>query len=320
MSRRFRLIYFPALVCMALFQAVTGMAQGLQARAYTDTVSIRIGEQFDLHVELTAPAKNTIRFPAFADSLDAFEIVGKSKIDTVDNQNNTLTYKQVLQLTRFDSGFYVIPPIVFHRTSPVTDSVATEALLLTVNTVPVDTTAAIRDIKPVVDLPITFREILPYLLLVLALAALGYWLFRFLKSRKKVPEVILPKAAVIPPYETALASLKQLAEEKLWQQGLYKHYHTRLTDIVRTYIEHSFGILAMEQTSDEILQDLRRKPIREEAREKLEPVLRLADLVKFAKVQPVSTENEGSLVSVRDFVMLTRPVIEEDLKPKEATA
>ena len=320
MRRNILLIYFPALVCMALLQSVTGMAQGLHARAYTDTVSIRIGEQFDLHVELTAPAKNTIRFPVFSDSLNAFEIVGKSKMDTVDNQNNTVTYKQVLQLTRFDSGFYVIPPITFHRTSPVIDSAQTEALLLTVNTVPVDTTAAIRDIKPVVDLPITFREILPYLLLVLALAALGYWLFRYLKSRKKIPEIVLPKVAVIPPYETALSSLKQLAEEKLWQQGLYKHYHTRLTDIVRTYIEQSFGILAMEQTSDEILQDLKRQPIRGEAREKLEPVLRLADLVKFAKVEPIGGENEDSLVSARDFVMLTRPVTEEDLKSREVPA
>jgi hypothetical protein len=141
----------------------------------------------------------------------------------VDNKNQTVTYTQKIQLTRFDSGFYVIPPITYYfkgRTG--LDSVQTEALLLTVNTVPVDTTVAIKDIKPVVDLPLTFREILPYLLGVLVLAAIGYGIYRFLKSRKKTPVIVAPKAPVIPPYETALASLKQLAEEKLWQQGLFK--------------------------------------------------------------------------------------------------
>jgi len=308
------------LIILSVVKPHDGMAQPVYARAFTDTTAIQIGGEFNLHLELTAPPEYSIRFPIFGDTLNSFEITGKGKIDTVDNQNNTVTYKQKIQLTRFDSGFYVIPPITYYFKGPDFDSVQTEALLLTVNTVPVDTTKAIRDIKPVIDLPLTFREILPYLLGFLGLAALGYGIYRYLKSRKQAPVVVVPKAPVIPPYVTALESLKQLAEEKLWQQGLTKQYHTRVTDIVRIYIENSFGILAMEQTSEEIMQSLQHRAIREEARNKLGPLLRLADLVKFAKVQPLGSENEASLTDARDFVMLTKPVTEKDLKEKEVTA
>src|SRR5262245_17308210 len=87
--------------------------QGASAIAWADTTTIRIGEQLKLNLELTVPSSGKVRFPAFPDTLNQFEIVSKSRIDTTDNKNNTLTYKQQLVLTGFDSGYFVIQPVTF---------------------------------------------------------------------------------------------------------------------------------------------------------------------------------------------------------------
>jgi hypothetical protein len=83
-------------------------------------------------------------------------------------------------------------------------------------------------------------------------------------------------------------------------------YHSRLTDILREYIENRFKIQAMEQTTDEILFGFRNAAVDEESKHKLKQVLSLADLVKFAKEQPLPNENESSLSNVYDFIHGTK--------------
>lgn len=314
------------LVSFLIFSSVLpqiSFAQGVVAVSAVDTSTVRIGEQLTLKLQVTVPANYTVKFPALADSLDSFEIISKSAIDTVNNKDNSFTYRQQLQLTNFDSGYYVIQPIPFFfkdQKSSAFDSTLTEALLVTVNTIPVDTTRAIKDIKAPVDVPLTFMEILPYLLILITVTLIGYFIYRFIRSRKKVIPVIIPKIPVVPPHEIALKALADLAEEKLWQQGYFKQYHTRVSDILRTYIEQRFSIRAMEETTDEILQQFRGALINDDAKEKLTYVLRLADMVKFAKALPIGSENENSFSYAKDFVMLTKPVTKEDFKEEEVTA
>ena len=121
-----------------------------------------------------------------------------------------------------------------------------------------------------------------------------------------------------PAHEIALETLKKIAEEKLWQQGLYKQYQSSVSDAIRTYIEHRFDINAMEYTTDETLSHLRNNLVPVEAKEKLRQLLQLADLVKFAKAIPVGTENELSMQQAVDFVMLTKPATKEDFSSIES--
>ena len=113
----------------------------------------------------------------------------------------------------------------------------------------------------------------------------------------------------------ALEELDRIREEKIWTQGHTKQYHTELTDVLRTYIAKRFGVASTEKTSDETLQAM--KPILSEQRElhaSLSKVLRLADLVKFAKWQATPDENEQALHIAYEFVNETKPVPAE---PKE---
>jgi hypothetical protein len=126
------------------------------------------------------------------------------------------------------------------------------------------------------------------------------------RMRKVEMPLVIEDAPKIPAHITALEKLEKLKEQKLWQEGKIKLYYSSMTDILREYIENRFRIQAMEQTTDEILFGFRNAAVDEESKTKLKQVLTLADLVKFAKEQPLPDENETSLKNVYDFVNGTK--------------
>jgi hypothetical protein len=286
------------------------MAAGSSAvNAKLDTNQIRIGEQFRLNLSAVPGPGSLIGFPVIPDTLKGLEVVERGKVDTLQSsQGGPLTLRQQLVLTCFDSGYYVIEPFIFTAKNPdgSTDSLLTEAQLIAVKTVPVDTTKAFKDIKPVMDPPFDWRELLPWLWTLIAgilLALTVYRLYkRYRRQGRQEPVVTKPTR---PAHEIAFETLEKLEKEKLWQQGYYKEYHIRLTDILRSYIEHRFGVASQESTTDETLQALRSHLTDPQEQAKLEQILRLADLVKFAKAIPVVTENEQALKDSRSFIAAT---------------
>jgi hypothetical protein len=90
---------------------------------------------------------------------------------------------------------------------------------------------------------------------------------------------------------------------------MIKEYYIEMTDILRTYIENRFRIHAMEQTTDEIMSQLRLTDISEISKLTLVPVLKLSDLVKFAKENPIGIENDEMMQRAKDFVTSTIPII-----------
>ena len=73
----------------------------------------------------------------------------------------------------------------------------------------------------------------------------------------------------------------------------------------------------MEQTTDETLKYFSNSLIRDEEREKLQYILTLADMVKFAKALSIPSENESTMQFAYTFINNTRPVVKEDLEKKE---
>lgn len=307
-----------------IFTYSIASAQEVKVNASIDTNNIRIGEQFHMNLSAVVPAGTKLLFPQLPDTLKKLEIVRRSKIDTLlSADGKTNTFQQQITLTSFDSGFYVLEPIAFyfqHAGKPDSDSAFTEAQLISVRTIQVDTTRAIKDIKAPLDVPLTFKEILPYLLGALIVLVITLLILRELKRRKKKVVPVKVKIPSRPAHEIALEALKKTEEEKLWQQGFFKRYHSMVSEIIRTYIEHRFSIQALEYTTDETLEHFRGSLINEEAKEKLKYMLQLADMVKFAKVQPIASENEQALSSAYDFIALTKPVTASDFKETEVAS
>jgi hypothetical protein len=304
------------LFLILFFNSVSSNAQDIKVSANLDSNSIRIGEQVKLHLNIQYRVDKgkqvKVAFPLITDTIrKEIEVVSQSKIDTAIDKNDPFLFNQsrTLILTSFDSGYWALPPFRF-MVNEDTAALLTEPLLLQVNTISVDTTQAIKDIKGPYEETYTWIDWIKDNMYVvygsLAAILLIILIIYLIRKYRKVPEVIVPVVPDVPAHILALEKLEKLKLEKLWQEGKLKLYHSSLTDILREYIENRFKIQALEQTTDEILFGFRNVAVDEESKFKLKQVLVLADLVKFAKEQPLPNENELSMNNVYDFINGTK--------------
>jgi hypothetical protein len=277
-----------------------------------DTNAMLIGDHVGLHLRFTGPANAAVLWPMIPDTiLGNINVIDRGKIDTsFSSDKKGVTIVQHLRVTCYDSGFYTIPPVSFvFRVPPDTSKqvLQSELLFLAVHTVKVDTTQAIKPIIGPLKVPLTFREILPWIagaLLVILTVAGIIWYIR--KRKKNQPVIQFRPKVVLPPHEVALQQLEALRLKKLWHSGSIKQYYVELTDILRKYIEDRFQVAALEQTTGEILEGLQHKPdCHVASKQGLRLLLEMADMVKFAKAQPVATENESSMHDAVEFVRET---------------
>jgi hypothetical protein len=134
---------------------------------------------------------------------------------------------------------------------------------LNVQFVEVDTTLAIKNINAPLDSPYTFREILPWFSGVIILVLLTLLIICVVnRIRKKKPLLSFASAKQLEPHEQALKDLEILKNKKLCEKGSVKEYYSELTDILKLYISKRFEILALEMTSDEIINALTIKNIK----------------------------------------------------------
>jgi len=265
-----------------------------------------------------------IVFPVVPDTLNKhIEVVKRMPIDTVkliDKDREKL--KQSILISSFDSGTHVIPAFTFTtKQNNMTDSIATKALSLNVMTMKIDTTKGPVDIKLPYEAPMTLKEVTPYILGTMLIAALLFFLFYYIRwKKKKVPMFTKPEKPKDPAHLIALRELDRIKNQKLWQQDKIKQYYSEVADTVRNYIQNRFGIPAMEQTSAETISvfKLNRELIDSNSLNEIQHILSLADLVKFAKYTPLPDDNNLTLMNAYFFVNQTK---KEELEkvPEKAT-
>jgi hypothetical protein len=301
------------LLSLLLLLPLRLLAQDLQPVAELDTQAIRIGEQTRLKLSVNYRVDQggpvTILWPTVTgDTLTGhIEVLEDSGVDTVVNPDDPMRFQQMRQfrITSFDSGYWAIPPFRFVVNGDTTES---NALLLGVETVEVDTTQAIRDIKEIYELPFSLadwlREHWQWFAGGAAILVALIALILFLKQRKRKP-IAQPEAPPKSLQERMLEALAEIDRRKLWQQGQVKQYHSEVTDLLRVCVEERHGIPALERTTDELLAELGVSAMGRDSRELLGNMLRLADLVKFAKYTALPAENEQLMSSAVRFVQLT---------------
>jgi len=274
--------------------------------------SIEIGEQTELIAAIRKNQDVNVQYFAIRDSLDR-------NIEIADSLTTTGADSVIIifKLTSFTPGEYKIPsvPLVFSYHGN-TDTLYSSPLVLTVLSPGIDEQADIRDIKPPLNLPFKLREILPetgITLVVLGLLTilLLYILRRF--QKKKIMEIA---ERALPPHVFALRELDRLKEEKLWQKGRIKEYYSKLSDIIRGYLEKRFNIPAMEYVSSETMQSFRSSmPNETMLGDMLEGILVTSDMVKFAKEDPLPAINIGNMDNAYLFIGQTK--IEELISLEE---
>jgi hypothetical protein len=307
------------LALFLLFNSNSSYAQEVTAKASIDTNNVLIGYQIRLQLEVHGDKNLKVTFPEVADSIGKVEFIKAGKIDTILSGSDRLM-KRTYMITSFDSGAYTLPPFVFMYEKPGFTTmfpVSTDSVRVMFTTMAVDTNQAIKDIKKPLEEPFTIWDFLNSIknyiwlailidfIIKLAAVAQAYFYYRRRQLRKKM---VLGYDPSVPAHIAALKALQLLEGDKLWQKGQLKQYHSRLTEIVRAYIERRFVILALEMISSEITDAI--SPVLHDKNifNKLKHLLELADMVKFAKFEPLPDENAVSMTYAIDFVNATIPV------------
>ena len=264
-----------------------------------DTNIIRIGEQISLNITVEIEANEKITWPTFNDTITkGIEIIQIGKIVSLET-NNELTLSQNFIITAFDSGVYYISPIV------LSENKKTEGFVLNVQTIDIGEDAKIKDIKANIDAPYGWGDIWPYLVTILLLGLIYLLIKKYIFNKKEKRKVSKPKI-VIPADIVALNSLDTLNKKELWQEGEIKEYHSEISEILRTYIENRFQILALELPTFDIISNLENKGVNNDNLQILSTLLQRADLAKFAKSKPIEIENIQSMEQSVIFVKNTK--------------
>lgn len=287
----------------------------ISLKASLDSAHIIMGKQTTLHIEIVDNNGVNGALPILdADTIIAeIEVISKSQADTIDLENNRRQINQDIIIQSFDSGLYTIPPIQYIVGK---DTFKANPLVLKVIPVSVGSLQTIHGQADVIYPNSRWYDFLPDFItdywgwiLVVIIVILGA-IFGLLLYKKKLPIALTPVQKEIPPYELAIQLLERLRDEKLCERGQEKEFYTRLTDILRSYIDSRFGINAMEMTTTQIIESLNNNNETIRSKSYVEQVLEIADFVKFAKVRPLPDDNVKSYNWALQFVKETKPIEE----------
>lgn len=305
--------YLYDVILIVIFFSFSSLkAQRISVSAQTDSNDYKVGDYIKYKLELKYDKNIKVFLPSVKDSIKNLEFIQalKPKRNEI---NNEVIENYTYIFSRYDSSTVTIPPykIYYQIGSDTTKySLTVNPVTITVRTLQVEPQKDIRDVKEPIKVPINLLIIVLIVLAVILLIIAAYYLYKFYK-KKKEGKISAEPEIKIPPHEIALNELKALEEKKLWQQGFIKDYHTEITEIIRKYFEGRFNFRALEMTSSEILACL---SYLEEGKNILElsnDFFNNADMVKFAKFQPMPSVNEEMMKQAYKIVNDTIPKVVE---------
>lgn len=283
--------------------------------AYATADSVTVGDRFEIVVSVEHDGNGLVIFPHsfIPDSLRQSE--GFSLGDFVFLNESSQGRRRISRGWVLDSLAYEVTTFALDTAYisllPVglisgTDTLvaATPPVVVPVQSlVPADA-ENIRDITDLAEFPASPWIWWIVISLVLAAAAYWYWL----RFRKKTEEPD-PDAAAEPedlPWDEAQQRLKQLEDIDLTDPELIKPFYIELSEILRNYLERRTRVPALETSTSELLSRLRSAvengQVPPAMISEIEAVLSQADLVKFARVKPVSTVGTEAILHTRTAI------------------
>ncbi len=303
-----------------ILMPVLAWGQNIVVQAEVDSMIMWIGQQTGLHLSVTCDAGQEVVFPVYRDTIvKDLEILPPVKTDTQSvNNGQRMTITRNYTVTCFDSALIYIPYLPVYVDGVEYQSNRLALAFMTFE-IPEGQENQIFGPKANMKTPVRFYEakgLVFYWLLAALACVMAFYLFvRYRDDKPIIRRIkIEPK---VPSHVKAISEIEELRNSGGPHSEDAKSYYTRLTDILREYINDRFGFNATEMTSYEILERL------EESRDKdslneLRELLSTSDMVKFAKFKPMLNENDRNLVSAMEFVNETKmEVPESELQPRE---
>ena len=291
---------------IVFFLSIKLSAQSISVLASVDSSDYLVGDFINYTLEVRADKNIEITTPFIRDSLKKVEIIKEINPSSNETDNiKSTTYGFIVSY--YDSASITISPIAIRykvKGSNEEKIALSNPITFNVHTVPVEQQADIKDVKEPLTIPLDWKFILLIALIAIIILAVSYYLYRRYK-KKKLELPVRKKIIRIPAHVRAMSALNNLENEKLWQKGAIKEYHSKITGIIRSYFEERFKLPALELTTSEQVQQLRQVSSAENILNITNEFLNNADLVKFAKFQPLPTVNEAMMKQAKEIVQRT---------------
>ncbi len=306
-------------IALALDSKVTGNAQFVEALATVDKKEVTIGEKIQYTIRVTYKNDITIQMPE-PKQLQ----LGVVTVKGIGKGNGNPPRRDRDGYTVLEQSFLVDSYKIGHQTIPALtikyNGIQGEGEIAT-NEVAVDIrgimkegepAADIKDIIPPIDVPMSYKRLVLWIIEGMAGLLLGCIIYVFvnkLKNRqKKHDDVFIRKSS----HEIAYELLEQLSRDDLIAKSLVKEYYYRITNIIRHYIEDRFGLLAPEHTTDEFLVEMAHtNKFHDNHKQLIREFLERCDMVKYAKYGPSKTEAEEVFSIAKRLIDETRESLQE---------
>lgn len=275
------------IVLIGLF--VSSFAAAQKVSLNVSKQGILLGEQFTVALKVFVPAGKEIQWFQ-VDSIPHFEIIDKSKIDSL-KEGTDLILQQKLVLTSWDSGSRILPPFILPNTSERTQPVKIEVSY----TSPWDPNKDYNPVKDIIEVEKPERTTW-YWYVIGALLLLLLFILLFPKGKKPKEK----KRVVVNAYDKAISELKIL--QQTIDTKDYKEWFTALINILRNYLYHKRDFELHTKTSDYLVVYLSKENLDKTFQNDLLQILRLSDVVKFAKYEPTLIQKEESLQTIKKTI------------------
>lgn len=306
-------ITFFTIFCLFL---LSGFAYG-RIRIYShtfDPAELMVGDVF--HLRLLIEVDATLQLEL--NSMDAGELqyieaktpeakqVNARKLGLKDAiPKGKVFYELSYPLQAFAPGTHTLPSVTigYTHTDGEQATIQTPAYTFEVRSVNPLNAQTLKNIKPPRPVPIHPGLHLLATLLVIIIAAST---FLYLRRRARVTPPVIETPPQRPPHEVAFERLMQIAEKNLVAQGQLKTYHTQLSQVIRQYLNDRYHIPALELTTDDLLESLKREDIQETHLHPIQGLLTACNLVKYAKHAPSESEARERMAEAQRIIDVTK--------------
>jgi BatD DUF11 like domain len=265
---------------------------------------LTVGDQFRMTFTVKHPKEVPIS-PLAVDTIDPFGIIEQKVTQKTMGDKMISTFD--LKLAAFATGDLKIPPFrIFFQTNPkdsIIKYVASDSIPISIASVLPEDMKDINDIKK----PIDFPNFLPLVIIAIlvGLGILAFIGYRLAKRLRRIREMIKP---LPPPWEEALAAINRIPVQDWLTNNLIKRYYYTISEILKRYLERRFLFPAVEQTTTELIRNMKQNKIPE--RDGFGNFFTSSDMVKYAKFVPPRDEIVGVIDSVKELINKTKPIQE----------
>lgn len=255
---------------------------------------------------------NSVIFPDETHFEDEFNLISRQRFQLTPSRDS-LAYD--LQFFGTENIMIGRKEIKLNRSQGDT-SLYTVPVPLTFKSVIADDDDEFRPFKPIFDFA---RNWLVPLILLILLAILSFYLYKWVKNRKFKEDPAIEEFTPPAPFQNPLhvlkdsiAGLDEINTLKTMQD--YERFYIQLGDAIRYYLKQVYEFPALEMTTREIIGELQNELAPSEIIKITRSVLNEADMVKFANFNPGQELAESVLNKAFRFIETAAVVNSEKIR------